>query len=35
LTFGPFSGGIATGLISKRRLSPIVDWETAGKIINA
>jgi hypothetical protein len=34
LTFGPFSGGMATGLISKRRLSPIVDWETASKSIN-
>ncbi|MGH7838924.1 MAG: hypothetical protein ACREQC_14025 [Candidatus Binataceae bacterium] len=34
LTFGPFSGAMATGVIAKRRLSPIVDWETAGKSIN-
>jgi hypothetical protein len=35
LTFTPFSGGLGTGAISKRRLSPIVDWETAGKAINS
>ena len=25
-TFGPFSGAVASGVISKRRLTPIVDW---------
>jgi hypothetical protein len=35
LTFGPFSGAIASGVVSKRRLSPLVDWDTAGKAINA
>jgi hypothetical protein len=35
LTFGPFSGAMAAGVVSKRRLSPIVDWETAGKAVNA
>jgi hypothetical protein len=35
LTFVPFSGAIGTGAVSKRRLSPIVDWETAGKAINS
>jgi len=35
LTFGPFTGAIANGVVSKRRLSPLVDWETAGKAINS
>jgi hypothetical protein len=35
LTFSPFSGAMASGTVTKRRLSPLVDWETAGKAINS
>lgn len=35
LTFGPFSGAIASGVVSKRRLSPMVDWATVDKAVNA
>jgi hypothetical protein len=35
LTFGPFSGAVASGVVSKRRLSPMVDWPTVEKTINA
>ncbi|HJU28121.1 MAG TPA: hypothetical protein VJ718_03065 [Candidatus Binataceae bacterium] len=31
LTFSAFSGAIARGIVSKRRLSPIVDWATVEK----
>ncbi|MGH7917738.1 MAG: hypothetical protein ACREQE_09735 [Candidatus Binataceae bacterium] len=35
LTFDPFTGALAGGMISKRRLTPIVDWnqmeKTAGR----
>jgi len=31
LTFSPFSGALARGVVSKRRLTPIVDWATAEK----
>jgi hypothetical protein len=31
LTFSPFSGAMARGIVSKRRLTPIVDWATAEK----
>lgn len=31
LTFSAFSGAIARGIVSKRRLSPIVDWATIEK----
>ena len=34
LTFGPFTGAVKSGAVSRRRLTPIVDWETAGKVIN-
>ncbi len=32
LTFTPFSNGLTSGAIAKRRLSPIVDWPTVEKI---
>jgi hypothetical protein len=32
-TFGPFSGAVATGIVSKRRLSPIVDWNAVEKAV--
>jgi hypothetical protein len=35
LTFTPFSGGLMSGAISKRRLSPIVDWATVEKTVKA
>ena len=34
LTFGPFTGAMANAGVTKRRLTPIVDWETAGKVLN-
>src|SRR6516225_8085405 len=34
MTFGPFTGAVKSGAVSRRRLTPIVDWETAGKVIN-
>ncbi|MGH8337087.1 MAG: hypothetical protein ACRETL_09785 [Gammaproteobacteria bacterium] len=33
LTFGPFSGAVATGIVSKRRLSPIVEWSAVEKAV--
>ena len=33
LTFGVFSGTIDRGLVSHRRLTPIVDWETVEKAV--
>jgi hypothetical protein len=33
LTFSPFSGALARGIVSKRRLSPIVDWATVEKTV--
>ena len=33
LTFGAFNGAMANAGVTKRRLSPIVDWETAGKVL--
>jgi hypothetical protein len=35
LTFGAFSGAMASGMVSRRRLSPIVDWPTVEKTVNA
>ncbi len=32
LTFTPFSNGLTSGAIAKRRLSPIVDWPTVENI---
>lgn len=34
LTFGPFTSAVKSGAVSHRRLTPIVDWDTAGKVIN-
>jgi hypothetical protein len=33
LTFGPFSGALARGIASRRRLTPIVDWPTVEKTV--
>jgi hypothetical protein len=33
LTFGAFSGALLDGSIEKRRLTPIVDWETAKAVL--
>jgi hypothetical protein len=33
LTFGPFSGAVASGIVSKRRLSPIVEWSAVEKAV--
>jgi hypothetical protein len=33
LTFNAFSGAVARGVVSKRRLSPIVDWPTVEKTV--
>jgi hypothetical protein len=33
LTFSPFSGALARGIVSKRRLTPIVDWNTVEKTV--
>lgn len=35
LTFTPFSSGLMSGAIAKRRLSPIVDWATVEKTVKA
>ena len=35
LTFTPFSNGLMSGAIAKRRLSPIVDWATVEKTVKA
>jgi hypothetical protein len=32
LTFTPFSHGLTSGAIAKRRLTPIVDWNMVEKI---
>ncbi|HTT77085.1 MAG TPA: hypothetical protein VMF50_14040 [Candidatus Binataceae bacterium] len=34
LTFSAFSGGVAQGIFSKRRLTPVVDWSVVGKTVN-
>jgi hypothetical protein len=34
LTFSPFSGALARGVVSRRRLTPIVDWPTVEKTVN-
>jgi hypothetical protein len=31
MTFSAFSGAVARGIVSKRRLTPIVDWPTVEK----
>jgi hypothetical protein len=33
LTFSPFSGALARGMVSHRRLSPIVDWPTVERTV--
>jgi hypothetical protein len=33
LTFAGFSGAVATGVVSKRRLSPIVEWSVLEKAV--
>jgi hypothetical protein len=33
LTFSPFSGALARGIVEKRRLTPIVDWSAAEKTV--
>jgi len=33
LTFRPFSDAIVRGLVTKRKLSPIVDWTTLSKTV--
>ncbi|HTT77879.1 MAG TPA: hypothetical protein VMF50_18090 [Candidatus Binataceae bacterium] len=33
LTFGPFSSAVATGMVSRRRLSPIVEWSAVEKAV--
>jgi hypothetical protein len=33
LTFRPFSDAIARGMVSKRKLSPLVDWTTLSKTV--
>jgi hypothetical protein len=33
LTFAPFSGAVAQGIVSKRRLSPIVEWSAVEKAV--
>ena len=35
LTFNAFSGAVARGIVSKRRLSPIVDWATVEKTVKS
>lgn len=32
-TFGPFSSAVTSGLISKRRLTPIVEWSAMDEVI--
>jgi hypothetical protein len=34
LTFSGFSGALARGVVSRRRLTPIVDWPTVEKTVN-
>jgi hypothetical protein len=33
LTFRPFSDAIARGMVTRRKLSPIVDWATVSKTV--
>jgi hypothetical protein len=33
LTFSPFSGALSRGMVSRRRLSPMVDWPTVEKAV--
>jgi hypothetical protein len=33
LTFGSFSGGLVRGIVSRRRLTPIVDWPTVEQAV--
>jgi hypothetical protein len=33
MTFGPFSGAVAQGIVSKRRLTPIVEWNAVEKAV--
>lgn len=33
LTFAPFSSAVAQGIVSKRRLTPIVDWSAVEKAV--
>ena len=35
LTFTPFSNGLSSGAIARRRLTPIVDWATVEKTAKA
>ncbi|MGA2412586.1 MAG: hypothetical protein ABSG46_19655 [Candidatus Binataceae bacterium] len=35
LTFGPFSSAIAQGIVSKRRLTPIVEWSAVEKAVKS
>ncbi len=32
LTFNPFTKALAQGIVTKRRLEPIVDWNDAHKL---
>src|SRR5579863_3104648 len=35
LTFSAFTGAVAQGVVSRRRLSPIVDWSAFEKFVKA
>jgi hypothetical protein len=35
LTFAPFSGAVAQGIVSKRRLTPIVEWSAVEKAVKS
>jgi len=35
LTFPAFTGAVAQGVVTKRRLGPIVDWSAFEKFVNA
>jgi hypothetical protein len=35
MTFTPFSNGLSSGAIARRRLTPIVDWATVEKTVKA
>jgi len=35
LTFGAFSGAIAQGIVSKRRLTPLVEWSAVEKAVKS
>jgi hypothetical protein len=35
MTFTPFSNGLSSGVIARRRLTPIVDWATVEKTAKA